>query len=44
VGELSKLMPGAGSGRTARHAADRVEAAADDTTVKSDLGVEITPP
>jgi hypothetical protein len=44
VGELSKLMPSAGSGTPAKHAAERVEAVADETTVKPDLGVEITPP
>ena len=44
IGELSKLMPDAGSGTPARHAARKVEAAADETTVKSDVGVEITPP
>lgn len=44
VGELSKLMPDAGSAHTAKRAADRVEAAASETTVKTDLGVEITPP
>ena len=44
VGELSKLMPGAGSGTPAKHAAERVEAATEKTAVKADLGVDITPP
>lgn len=44
VGELSKLMPDAGSRTPARHAAERVEAVAEDTPVKPDLGVDVTPP
>ena len=44
IGELSKLMPGASSGTPAKHAAERVEAATEDTPVKRGLGVDITPP
>ena len=44
IGELSKLMPDPGSVTPARHAAHHVEKVAENTTVKPDLGVEITPP
>ena len=44
VGELSKLVPGAGSGASAKHAAERVADAADAAAVKPELGVDVTPP
>lgn len=44
IGELSGLMPGAGSGASAEAAAEQVAAAAEDGQVKKGLGVDITPP
>jgi len=44
VGELSKLMPSPTSGARAKDVAKRVGDVADETPVKPDLDVEITPP
>jgi len=44
VGELSKLMPDPSSGARAKDVAKRVGDVADETPVKPDLDVEITPP
>jgi hypothetical protein len=44
VGELSGLMPGAGSQGSAEDAAEHVAAATSDTPVKKGLGVDVTPP
>jgi hypothetical protein len=44
IGELSGLMPEAGSGASSEAAAEQVAAAADGQSVKKGLGVDITPP
>lgn len=44
VGELSKLMPDPSSGARAKDVAKRVGDVAEETPVKPDLDVEITPP
>ena len=44
IGELSGLMPDAGSGASGEAAAEQVSAAADAQPVKKGLGVDITPP
>lgn len=44
VGELSRLVPGVGSGASAKRATERVADAADNGTVKPELGVDVTPP
>jgi hypothetical protein len=44
IGELSGLVPGAGSGASAEAAAEQVAAATDGRQVKKGLGVDITPP
>ena len=44
IGELSDYMPEAGSSASTEVAAEQVAEAADDTTLKKGLGVEITPP
>lgn len=44
IGELSGLVPGAGSGASGEAAAELVAAAADAQPVKKGLGVDITPP
>lgn len=44
IGELSGLMPAAGSGASGAEAAQQVAAAGDGTPLKKDLGVDITPP
>jgi hypothetical protein len=43
-GELSGLMPDAGSGTSSEDAAERVADATDGTPLKKGLGVDITPP
>ena len=44
VGELSGLMPDAGSGASSEDAAERVADATDGAPLKKGLGVDITPP
>ncbi|BCT91975.1 hypothetical protein LYSHEL_09990 [Lysobacter helvus] len=44
IGELSGLMPDAGSGKTAKEGAEQVTAATDENGVKKGLGVDVTPP
>ena len=44
VGELSGLMPDAGSGTSSEDAAERVADATDGAPLKKGLGVDITPP
>jgi len=44
IGELSGLMPEAGSGASSEAAAEQVAAATDGQPVKKGLGVDITPP
>ena len=44
IGELSGLMPEAGSGASSEAAAEQVAAATDGQSVKKGLGVDITPP
>ena len=45
IGELSDLMPDAGSGKSAQEAAEELaDAAADNGKLKKGLGVDVTPP
>jgi len=44
IGELSGLMPEAGSGKSAKEGAEQVAAATDGNDVKKGLGVDVTPP
>jgi hypothetical protein len=44
IGELAAYMPDAGSGASAKQAADRVADAADGESLKKGLGVQVTPP
>ena len=44
IGELSKLMPSAGSGQSAKQAAKQAPTQAGGEKVKDSRGVEITPP
>ena len=44
IGELSGMMPGAGSGKSAEEGAEQVAAATDGEPVKKGLGVDVTPP
>ena len=44
VGELADYMPDAGSGTSAKQAADQVADAADGQALKKGLGVQVTPP
>ena len=44
IGELAGYMPDAGSGTSSKDAAERVADAADETTLKKGLGVDVTPP
>lgn len=44
IGELSDLMPGAGTGVPGEAAADAVAEASKDAPVKKGLGIDVTPP
>jgi len=44
IGELSGLMPDAGSGKTAKEGAEQVADAANGGKLKKGLGVDVTPP
>ena len=44
IGELSAMMPSAGSGKSAKEAAEKVAEATNGDPVKKGMGVDITPP
>ena len=44
IGELARMMPDPGSGKTAKEGAERVADATDGEPVKKGMGIDVTPP